>query len=174
VTIQGNKQLNVYNYLESKGHKDFCQNCKDSQTFRFNKKYGQQLMLSGDLSEFKLPENSIFSYSFDFSSTCQFCGQTKDFFINIFSIEKAGHTNGAVTFNLKKIGQLPAIERRPESDVYAYLTPADRELYSKALANLSNGYGIGAYAYFRRIIENEIKRVIEDLSQLEMALLHKY
>lgn len=169
VKIQGNTQLNVYEYLASKGHKDFCHNCKDFQTFRFTKKYGSQLMLSGNLEEFQLPDDGAFSYSFDINSTCQFCGQRKDFFINIFSVEKAGQLkNLSATFSLRKIGQFPSIERRPASEVYAYLTQTDRDLYSKALGNLSNGYGIGAYAYFRRIIENEIKRIIADFSQLEI------
>jgi hypothetical protein len=50
-----------------------------------------------------------------------------------------------------KIGQYPPLDRLPEKEVLEYLTDEDKENYKKALTTLSFGYGIGAYAYFRRM-----------------------
>ena len=48
-----------------------------------------------------------------------------------------------------------------------YLNQEDQVNYRKALTCLSISYGIGSFAYFRRIIEKEIKRFIKDISELE-------
>jgi hypothetical protein len=86
--------------------------------------------------------------------------------INVFS-EDQYFENAFINLKLRKIGQLPGFERTPEKDVFNYLIEEDKENYKKALANLSMSYGIGAYAYLRRIIENEIKRLVKDISELE-------
>lgn len=164
---RNDEQVNVYDFLASKGHKDFCQDCKESQTFRFEKKYGDQLLLTGNLGDFVLSSTGNVDFSFNISSTCQFCGSKKDFFIKIYSAEKKGTQHVSLTFYLQKIGQFPSLERKPENEVYNYLSAEDKELYGKALTSLSVGYGIGAFAYFRRIVENEIKRIVEDLSNLD-------
>ena len=68
---------------------------------------------------------------------------------------------------IQKVGQIPPFEIKPEKEILNYLVKEDKKNYNKALANLSISYGIGAFAYFRRIIENEIKRLIKDIIDLE-------
>jgi hypothetical protein len=72
-----------------------------------------------------------------------------------------------ISIYIQKIGQYPPYEFEPEASIQKYLTDEDASNYKKALTNLSVNYGIGAYAYFRRIIENEIKRIIKDISELD-------
>ena len=31
--------------------------------------------------------------------------------------------------------------------------------------NMENGYGIGAFAYFRRVLETEIKKIVDDIAE---------
>jgi phosphate uptake regulator len=49
-------------------------------------------------------------------------------------------------------------------DISDFLTDESREFYRKALKSLEFEYGIGALAYFKRMIKNEIGRIIEALS----------
>lgn len=85
----------------------------------------------------------------------------------MFSLEEIQEGMEIPDIYIKKIGQLPAVERLPEKEVLEYLNEEDKENYKKALSNLSVSFGIGAFAYFRRIIENEIKRIVKDISELD-------
>jgi hypothetical protein len=67
---------------------------------------------------------------------------------------------------IRKLGQSPAYEIKPDKIFLDYLTEEDIENYKKALMNLSHSFGIGAYAYLRRIVENEILRLLTDISEL--------
>ena len=64
---------------------------------------------------------------------------------------------------LRKLGQWPSFAVRPPSEVASALDQGDLELYGCALMNLSAGFGIGAMAYFRRVIENEVARMLASL-----------
>ena len=89
-----------------------------------------------------------------------------DFLFSIFT-EQNYLPESIPTLWIRKIGQYPPFQRNPDKEVFNYLLDEDRENYQKALANLSISYGIGAYAYFRRIIENEIKRIVKDISEID-------
>lgn len=91
------------------------------------------------------------------------------------ALDKDGKVAMHPNFFLKKIGQFPPFEITPEKDVLDYLAPEDGRFYKKGLICYSQGYGIGAFAYYRRIIENEIRRMANDLSDLnyEGAILIK-
>lgn len=89
-----------------------------------------------------------------------------DMLLNLFSNDPY-FDDSFINLNLRKIGQFPAFERIPESEVLNYLSDEDKENYKKALSNLSMSYGIGAFSYFRRIIENEIKNLVKDISELD-------
>lgn len=72
--------------------------------------------------------------------------------------------------SLKKIGQSPAWSISPPREVTSALKPDEAALYRKGLANLSQGYGLGALAYFRRVIEMKttaLLELIEEAAKLE-------
>ena len=98
---------------------------------------------------------------------CQSCGYKIDFLIKATSDKKWDNRNSGLDIYLQKVGQSPAYDISVPNFIKKYLTKEDGENYKKALTNLSVSYGIGAYAYFRRIIENEIKRIIKDISELD-------
>ena len=68
---------------------------------------------------------------------------------------------------IQKTGQWPSYEIDPDIIITNYLTEEDKSNYKKALTCLSVNYGIGAYAYFRRIIENETKRIVKDIGEMD-------
>ena len=75
-------------------------------------------------------------------------------------------TIGSRIYRFRKMGQWPAWSIRPDPALEKALTPEDRELYRKALMNMSAGYGLGALAYFQRIVENETTRLLDVVAEL--------
>lgn len=66
---------------------------------------------------------------------------------------------------LRKVGQVPPWGVRPEKELQRTLGDYT-ELFSKGWACESQGYGIGAYAYYRRIIENIIDSLLASIAGL--------
>lgn len=61
---------------------------------------------------------------------------------------------------LQKFGQLPR-QPLPRDNALQKFFSDDSELYEKAVISLANGYGIAAFAYFRRILENNIYKLLD-------------
>lgn len=166
-------ELDVLHFFENKAYKFYCPVDKDYHTFKIQMRYGAQYLIrKNQVPDVYLDKSGKINLSFHLCSHCQICGFRMDVLINLFS-EDQYFENAFINLNLKKIGQFPAFERIPESEVFNYLIEEDKDNYKKALANLSISYGIGAFAYFRRIIENEIKRLVKDISELEYENVEK-
>lgn len=165
-------EFNLLDFFEEKAFKFYCPTESDFHTFKVKKThaltYSSDYILCEKALEFYKDDSDKINYSFHLRGECQSCNYTMDFLINIFSEQtfKKGELVLPTTY-LKKIGQYPPFERMPEKEVFDYLTEEDKENYKRALSNLAVSYGIGAFAYFRRIIENEIKRIVKDISLLE-------
>lgn len=66
-------------------------------------------------------------------------------------------------------GRWPTNRPRPDEMVDKYLSEEDRTLYQTALLCMEHGAGIGAAAYFRRIVENLIHRLLRDIREYDLA-----
>lgn len=99
--------------------------------------------------------------------TCQSCSQNINFLLKVTSDKKWDERESGLSIYIQKIGQFPSYEINLNSELKKYLSSEDQSNYKKALVCMSISYGIGAYAYLRRVIENEIKRIIKDISELE-------
>jgi len=104
--------------------------------------------------------------TFHLTGICQACGSHVDFLIKVNSTKSWEEKDLGIDIIVQKIGQFPPFEIRPDKKVEKYLTEEDLSFYKKALANFSISYGVGAYAYLRRVLENEIERIIEDVSKM--------
>jgi hypothetical protein len=163
-----NTVIKMYEYFESKAYEFYCPFEKGYHTFKIQKKYEYVVELSSDIERyFTLEKDSKLSYTFSLTSKCQSCDFRMDFLINLFTEDPFIAGEKLPSIFLRKIGQFPPFERNPEKEVLDYLNEEDCENYKKALSNLAVSYGIGAFAYFRRIIENEIKKIVKDLAQLD-------
>lgn len=128
---------------------------------------------TGNLNYWKSSDEK-FSLTQHYKGVCKKCNKFHiDFLLNTYVGE-----NGVF---LRKIGQYPPYEITPEKIILKYLNKEDKENYKKALLLLSQSFGIGAFSYLRRIVENEIIKIIEDLSKLDFPesdkikeLLEKY
>ncbi len=135
----------------------YCKTCNDSRTFNLIA-FPEQIRNS----HFERWDSSD-SNSQHYKGHCNFCRTyTVDFLIN--TISKLSEDGKSSTLFLRKTGQYPAYDIKPKKVVLDYLDKEDKDIYSKALMCISHGYGIGAYAYFRRIVENETIKMIQDLS----------
>jgi hypothetical protein len=80
------------------------------------------------------------------------------------------HGTYGTTFEFRKFGQWKPWAISPDPELTSALAEADGDLYRKALMNMSTSYGLGALAYLRRVVENEVERlleVVEEAAKLE-------
>jgi hypothetical protein len=70
------------------------------------------------------------------------------------------------------VGQYPPLSIEPSKELAAALGAEDTELYKKALINGNYSFGIGALAYFRRVIENKVNMLLDLIA--EAAKLAKF
>lgn len=119
-----------------------------------------------------------------YKGVCKCCNKYKqDIILNIFCEKPQPKNNNfpQSPYYIRKIGQFPPFDIKPELEISKFLSAENLGFYKKGLMNLSSNYGIGAFAYFRRITENEIKNICIKFSELEIdgandikAALEKY
>ena len=64
-----------------------------------------------------------------------------------------------------KIGQFPAWEIEPDETI-SLMLGEHADYYKKGLVCESQGYGIGAFAYYRRIVEEIIDQLLSEIADL--------
>lgn len=171
-----------------------CENCQSEQTFVFeigkpvqDSWVQNNLNKTGfDLNFSENPSVNAWEHNFYFHpiAKCMFCNNEKYYYL-LKLIQSNEESEDGKSFwtstEVQKIGQFPPFQFKPDKTVLRFLTDEDKENYSKAKMCLSQSYGIGAFSYYRRILEKEIVRIIEDLASLETdnseeikALYEKY
>jgi hypothetical protein len=90
--------------------------------------------------------------------TCRNCGVKKQYYQFIWQENK--------DFNIfVKVGQWPPLAIEPSPELAKALGPEDAELYKKGLIEFNFGHGIGAVAYFRRVLENKINALLDLIAE---------
>jgi hypothetical protein len=158
-----------------KAFKFLCPKENEIQTFKteFGQKGGYMSitqMLRSDPDQLPYTFNELtrkLDLTLHLIGICQSCNQQVDFLIKATSDKKWDDKEKGLIITLQKVGQFPSYDIELNHTLKKYLSSEDQTNYKRALTCLSISYGIGAYAYFRRVIENEIKRIIKDISELE-------
>lgn len=140
----------------------YCKICGSPQTFN----------MENDFEHFSLKTNMpLQSYTpvgkiLEMRYLCAGCKEYRYIFYVEFGIDKTPKED-AQTFSgwIRKIGQLPPWEIDIDKNLEKALGD-DSALYKKGLICESQGYGIGSYAYFRRITENIIDELLNSISDL--------
>ena len=149
--------------------KFYCKVDKTEQTFglrlpmELEEYYGRQPEGSKVYPFDHFDSDRKLNFTIHIQGHCSYCNRFRiDFLIKVFKDK---------TDNLfaRKIGAYPPFEILPDKEILNYLNEQHQEFYKKALMNFSTGYGIGAFAYLRRITEETIKRVIQDIISLELS-----
>jgi hypothetical protein len=161
----------------------YCPIDKSNQTFRLSLEptsivhMVRQMMNENDfnrtLNIFD-PNEHKYKYIQHYSAKCQLCVEHIVHFL--IKVETKSPLPEGFPYNetelnpkqiVQKIGQFPPFEIKPDKDLLNYLTEEDKDNYRKAIICKSQNYGIGAYAYLRRIVEKEFIRIIEDLGKID-------
>ncbi|KKN34844.1 hypothetical protein LCGC14_0789480 [marine sediment metagenome] len=144
----------------------FCPNCKEPRTFRFLHKYKHEnklIIRTGRLPPNRpvvpitpmspdLRENNIIQFNY----ICASCEN----YNRIFSLRV-----GKDRKFIEKVGQYPPWDINIERDLKEILKNHS-ENYKKGKICESQSYGIGAFAYYRRIIEDIIGELLEAIQDL--------
>jgi len=64
-----------------------------------------------------------------------------------------------------KVGQYPPLNHQPPKDLAKRLDKDDLDFYVKALDSRNFGYGLGALAYLRRVVENRTNDLLDLIAQ---------
>lgn len=82
---------------------------------------------------------------------------------------------------MQKIGVYPEVIPRVDKSITKHFDRETNIWYFKAIKALNANFGIGSFAYFRRIVEKELIQIINDLSHIDTpesekikVLLNKY
>lgn len=153
-----------------------CKHCKSTQTFNIAN-FIWELRADNQTAAKRI---DIWNVPIRLVYTCSACkAYSYYFFVQFFqtgTLKKQDTTYYKGFY--RKIGQTPAWEIEIDKNLEKALGD-DAELYKKGLVCESQSYGIGSYAYFRRITENIIDDLLnsitdlldkEDKSQYQQAL----
>lgn len=88
--------------------------------------------------------------------------------IKIFAIILRPENDGKLCFAIK-IGEMPVDETPTPSKVISLIGP-DRDLYLQGRRCLRKGFGVGAFAYFRRVVERQRSRLLAELLKVAQRL----
>lgn len=132
-----------------------CPVCKASYPFH-KPGYGKGIRVlgsgAGEPSPPPPPKNGIHSLEYE----CTGC--LKEKFLCWVEVE-------AQQKLIRKIGQVPPWSKRPDKNLEKLLS-THQDYYKKGLACESHGYGIGANAYYRRIVEAVIDELLGSITEL--------
>jgi len=125
-----------------------CPQCDSDQTFNMQNAYGDVIIDGGNAKSV----NQVVRAEY----LCASCKTYKRFFL--IKISSDGQ---AVT----KVGQFPEPNISIKSNVLKILGDY-KEHYRKGLTCEKQGYGIGAFAYYRRIIEGILEELLDSIADL--------
>lgn len=131
-------------------------------------------------------KNDNLSYSFKVIGKCTSCKNYHiEFLLHLFSdnpIPKRlivgrfpiGNSTGTMKspklpvakLYIEKIGAWPPIRVTPDKLISKHFDRESNLWYYKGINCIQENYGIGAYAYFRRIVEKELINIINDIKEL--------
>ncbi len=124
-----------------------CPTCKSEQTFVMTNEYYEN---------FDYSNHPLKGIEFRLKYICMHCSKFERYFYVKVSEDKK---------YLKKIGQYPPWEITPEPNIERLLGEHS-DYFKKGLICESQGYGIGAFAYYRRITEEIIGQLLDEIAEL--------
>jgi hypothetical protein len=96
--------------------------------------------------------------------TCRNCRKSQKIF-GVVAKRLPGEGDGLAT----KLGELPAFGPHTPARVITLIGP-DRELFLKGRRSEIHGLGIGAFSYYRRVVENQKGRILEEIRRVAERL----
>lgn len=127
----------------------FCETCNSEQTFAIR----EYISTSGFVNAANpVSKGEVFTLHY----LCAGCKK----FVRVFSLKVSDNLD-----YIMKVGQYPGIDISIDKDIKKSLGK-HIDLFRKGLICETQGYGIGAYSYYRRIVELIIDELLDDISEL--------
>lgn len=100
---------------------------------------------------------------------CKNCGQQKKTFALLFK-EYLNQSNEIPTeLQVLKIGEYPLFGHRVPPRTLRLIQP-DAEMFKKGMRAESLGFGIGAFAYYRQIVERQREHLLKEIKKVALRL----
>ena len=125
----------------------FCPNCKKKQLFNRECYLGEEERLNRDIKYGNI-------FSLEFSCVEHICKCQKNYYIHV------ERKNDQIVFT--KCGEYPSLSPRVDQAILDVF-PDDADLLRKAAICLNEGFGIGAYAYLRQVLESHIYLLLDEI-----------
>jgi hypothetical protein len=95
---------------------------------------------------------------------CRHCKQSEVIFYYVWRVQSTieGRDVPAMFY---KIGQYPALDERVPQELVDRLDHPDLTLYRKSIGCRNQAMGLGAVAYLRRVVENKINLLLDELAE---------
>ncbi len=151
----------------------FCPKCKAVRTWTEGQDYRHRVGYCPNRAEpfgadmeqnLTYPNQSVMNCTIYFIYFCTDCISNHEFtvveYLILFECKHLGATG-----YIMKIGQNPAPSIDIPPGLQKYLGEYE-ETFKRGAINENQGYGIGAFAYYRRIIENIIDALLDDIAEL--------
>lgn len=142
----------------------YCSTCRSRQTFNMiNEYYG---ITNGNK---KVDSSPVANQSFKLDYVCSACRQRHFLFFVDFGVTQKEDKNGNVKWDdgwVRKIGQKPAWSITLNKKIARFLSEKEESLFKKGLICESQSYGIGAYSYYRRVVESIITDLLDRIESL--------
>ena len=138
----------------------YCPQCKEIRLFhtRIDSKF--LAVQRGMRPPYALPTGYL-CYSLYCSKNV--CGLNKRVYLYYERKEDNDNSEGAISHvTLTKCGEYPSMPPRVDEAILKVF-PNDAELLKKAVKCLRTGYGVGAFAYLRQVLENRIDVIISEI-----------
>ena len=170
----------------------FCEQEKHSTTFQLQLPE-ESMTFWASQSGAQIPdeaynEENKLDFIHHFIGVCQSCKQFKiDLLLHIWSDKEIPRKKGYILkfddetkkyksvdeigddqpkIFIEKIGVYPEKQIYLDKDIKKYFDRESENLYYKAIKSYNETLGIASFAYFRRIIEKELERILNDIAEL--------
>ena len=138
----------------------FCETCRQPRPFQEKEnplasleRFGNAIPVTGRGGSIGSADLYLETGLSHFEFTCVSCGRSKrEYHVEQIVDEK--------TIRLQKYGERPR-KRLARDPVLQRFLNDDLDNYEKAVDCLSDGYGVAAFAYFRRVVENNINGLLD-------------
>jgi hypothetical protein len=184
LSIMNSQYLSPYD-LTGSTFEYYCEKEESNKTFEIELDSESTELYSGINGNIVLEKNLVdkkLNYTTKTIGRCKSCKEYQiSFLLNVFTnntIKKGNCYKSEITINelsidstnthvyIQKVGALPQIKILPNKIITKYFSRETNKWYFKGINALNENYGIGSFAYFRRIIEFELINIINDIKTL--------
>jgi len=143
----------------------FCEQCGDFFTFNpilIDEQEPSKYAHVVNSSRYMVASGSTYRIVYQ----CKKCNTFHKEFLVRYTIEEKAETDDSDGFYkvfATKVGQYPAYSIDVEEEMKSYLDEKNLSLYRRGVICESQSYGVGSFAYYRQVVENQIDALLDEI-----------